>query len=63
MAREPEVVGRTEVGRMREVSEDPCTQMEPRQFLSVFRIKSQLQSSGTHWANAHLPQLVTLKII
>ena len=33
MAREPEeVVGRTEVGRMREVSKDQCKKREPRYF-------------------------------
>lgn len=45
MAREPEeVVGWTEVGRMREVSEDPCTQLEPRQFLSVL-VQDQIPAS------------------
>ena len=38
-----EVVGRTEVGRMREVSKDPCTQLEPRYFCLL--VQDQIPAS------------------
>lgn len=50
-----EVAGRTEVGRVKEVSEDPCIQLVPRYFcLCESGIKYKLQSPGTHLISIHL---------